>query len=650
MSSTLRAGLRRTELVAVVEAAGEGDQVAVTELVNHCLPQIASYVAHRGSAHPEALANLVMAEFVSGLDRLEFKNPGQVWSYLYRMSRSRLLDERRKARLEQPTELLEVIDERGTCFDENVATELWVKELLAELTEDQRQVVELRFKDDLTLEETAKRVGKTLTAVKGLQRRALASLAAASVIVALVWAVDQTPDRIQTSDPAVTADDGFDDRVDLQEQRAVGGMADSAPGGNADDQTSNSSQDLFPRDAGESATTDPSAVDEHDVGPEPNGDSVPGPTDATLPGSVQVEPPSVPTTAVTAAVDLPPAAAGQDGQDGQDGTPGADGQPVAPQPSPTTTVPTPDENAAVGDTSAYVHRAMGIPQIVLDVTANDGNNLDASALRLVSEPDSGFVDKTLIDGRTVLEFYPDGSGPVFFVYELCGPNSCAVASVSISVGWYGVDDCANLTPTIVGTAGDDVLIGTEGPDIIFGLDGNDTIKGNGGDDIICGGKGADTINGNDGRDLLYGGIGDDDITGGPGEDAIYGGAGDDYLEGLRGADIIYGGDGSDWIYGGGSIDFLYGEAGDNEIAGDAASDRIFGGPGHDLLEGGSGSDLLAGGPGDDELISGTGFDRLYGGADSDALTATDDWDELSGDSGADSCRGTVNTVNCETVT
>jgi hypothetical protein len=38
--------------------------------------------------------------------------------------------------------------------------------------------------------------------------------------------------------------------------------------------------------------------------------------------------------------------------------------------------------------------------------------------------------------------------------------------------------------TIVGTAGDDLLGGTPGPDVICGLGGNDTIGGNSGADII----------------------------------------------------------------------------------------------------------------------------------------------------------------------
>jgi RNA polymerase sigma-70 factor (ECF subfamily) len=51
-----------------------------------------------------------------------------------------------------------------------------VDELLASLSVDQRDVVLLRFVADLSLEETARALGKAVTAVKALQHRALDAL------------------------------------------------------------------------------------------------------------------------------------------------------------------------------------------------------------------------------------------------------------------------------------------------------------------------------------------------------------------------------------------------------------------------------------------------------------------------------------------
>jgi Ca2+-binding RTX toxin-like protein len=62
--------------------------------------------------------------------------------------------------------------------------------------------------------------------------------------------------------------------------------------------------------------------------------------------------------------------------------------------------------------------------------------------------------------------------------------------------------------SIDGGAGDDVLIGGDGPD---------TLNGGPGDDVLIGGAGPDTLNGGDGDDVLMGGPGQDTLNGGRGD-------------------------------------------------------------------------------------------------------------------------------------
>jgi Ca2+-binding RTX toxin-like protein len=96
--------------------------------------------------------------------------------------------------------------------------------------------------------------------------------------------------------------------------------------------------------------------------------------------------------------------------------------------------------------------------------------------------------------------------------------------------------CGGLTPTIVGTSGDDTIFGTQGPDVIDGRGGNDTIRGLGGDDVLCGSAG---------NDQLYGGDGNDQLFGGDGNDRLYGELGNDSLDGGPQVDQCIGGDGTD---------------------------------------------------------------------------------------------------------
>jgi len=150
------------------------------------------------------------------------------------------------------------------------------------------------------------------------------------------------------------------------------------------------------------------------------------------------------------------------------------------------------------------------------------------------------------------------------------------------------------------TEGNDVILGTPGPDWIWAL---------GGDDVICGGMGIDRIFAGDGDDLVFGGGGSDRIWGEAGHDAVYGGAG---------ADRIRGGDGDDLIFGQGGQDFLFGEAGNDELQGNWQSDQLSGGAGNDELRGAGGKDTLYGGDGDDSLFGGLNTDYLNGGRGTDA--------------------------------
>jgi RNA polymerase sigma-70 factor (ECF subfamily) len=104
--------------------------------------------------------------------------PFQAW--LYRIARARTVDyfrrqeRRREVTLEEtlpaerphPEQIVEMADQWGRAID-----------LVAQLTDDQQDVLILRFIGELTLSEVAETLGKTTGSVKSLQHRALSSLA-----------------------------------------------------------------------------------------------------------------------------------------------------------------------------------------------------------------------------------------------------------------------------------------------------------------------------------------------------------------------------------------------------------------------------------------------------------------------------------------
>lgn len=94
---------------------------------------------------------------------------------------------------------------------------------------------------------------------------------------------------------------------------------------------------------------------------------------------------------------------------------------------------------------------------------------------------------------------------------------------------------------IIGTPGNDVLVGTSDDDRIFGLGGDDVLLGLSGSDSLFGGPGNDVLFGGFGNDILLGGLGTDDLFGGFGDDVLIGGLGRDRMFGNFGSDLLIGG-------------------------------------------------------------------------------------------------------------
>jgi uncharacterized repeat protein (TIGR01451 family) len=118
----------------------------------------------------------------------------------------------------------------------------------------------------------------------------------------------------------------------------------------------------------------------------------------------------------------------------------------------------------------------------------------------------------------------------------------------------GKVSCA--TPTIVGTAGDDVITGTSRADVIVTYTGNDQVFAGGGKDLVCTGAGADFVVGDTGGDTVIGGGGPDRLVGGDGGDLLKGKNGRDRLKGNAGNDVLNGGKKRDRCKGGPGADTL----------------------------------------------------------------------------------------------
>jgi Ca2+-binding RTX toxin-like protein len=148
--------------------------------------------------------------------------------------------------------------------------------------------------------------------------------------------------------------------------------------------------------------------------------------------------------------------------------------------------------------------------------------------------------------------------------------------------------CFGRDATIVGTHGQDTLVGTSGLDVIVGLGGDDTIRSRGGHDYVCGGPGDDTIRTGRAGDLIRAQAGDDTILGSAG---AAGGRGDDLMRAGPDGGGFSGGPGDDRFVGSADSDWFTDARGTSVVRTKGGDDRIkLGGRGR--VYAGSGQDEI----------------------------------------------------------
>jgi Ca2+-binding RTX toxin-like protein len=166
--------------------------------------------------------------------------------------------------------------------------------------------------------------------------------------------------------------------------------------------------------------------------------------------------------------------------------------------------------------------------------------------------------------------------------------------------------CLGKRVTIVGTPGNDRLVGGAKRDVILAGDGDDAVDGGVGRDVICGGEGNDTLGGAGGSDELSGDNGNDRLDGGAGLDyAVY----ENSPEGVsvdlsRGAATGWGTDALS------TIEALIGSRSSDRLTGNGRANYFAGLEGDDDITAGGGNDYLDGGRGRDRLKGGKGFDTV----------------------------------------
>ncbi len=164
----------------VLARARAGSAEAFTLLYEDLVRPVAAYLRARGVRDVEDLTSEVFLAVFTSVGRF---TGGQVpfRSWVFTIAHRRLVDHWRSGSRSVPQAPYEPQDDdRSTESAENQALDVLGEEraleLLAMLTDDQREVLVLRIVADLTVEQVAEVVGKRPGAVKALQRRGLSTL------------------------------------------------------------------------------------------------------------------------------------------------------------------------------------------------------------------------------------------------------------------------------------------------------------------------------------------------------------------------------------------------------------------------------------------------------------------------------------------
>jgi RNA polymerase sigma-70 factor (ECF subfamily) len=164
----------------LVANAKRGDSQAFGQLFDEYAGPIHRFIASRVNSPSDAedLTQLVFVKALEALPRYEARGiPFGGW--LFRLARNAIIDQIRTRRDHLPlvTALTRETDDAGPEATAALRDDLdRVAQALTELTDDQREVIELRFFAGLSVLETAVAMGRQEGTVRGLQFRAIAAL------------------------------------------------------------------------------------------------------------------------------------------------------------------------------------------------------------------------------------------------------------------------------------------------------------------------------------------------------------------------------------------------------------------------------------------------------------------------------------------
>jgi RNA polymerase sigma-70 factor (ECF subfamily) len=165
------------EFTSVLAGAQSGAEWAWARLYESVAGQAVGYLRLRGAREPEDLLGEVFVQVARNLGTFE-GDERDFRAWVFTVAHHRLVDERRYF-ARRPVEALGADDSAGGNVEQEalrfIANES-VRNMLAQLSPDQRDVLLLRLLGGLSVAETADALGKNPGAIKALHHRGIRTL------------------------------------------------------------------------------------------------------------------------------------------------------------------------------------------------------------------------------------------------------------------------------------------------------------------------------------------------------------------------------------------------------------------------------------------------------------------------------------------
>lgn len=182
----------------VLDAARAGAGWAFERLYTTLSPAVHGYLRAQGADDPDGAVSDVFLRVFRRIGDFD-GDVARFRSWVFVIAHNLVLDERRYLGRRPREVVVEVVPDTATSSDAAAdalarVNDARLRALLDLLAPDQRDVLLLRFLVDLSLDETAQATGRSVTAVKALQRRGLDALRRRLDEVAVAIDLDDVPE------------------------------------------------------------------------------------------------------------------------------------------------------------------------------------------------------------------------------------------------------------------------------------------------------------------------------------------------------------------------------------------------------------------------------------------------------------------------